>query len=160
MYEKPTDEFFQATHSFRKLNIGSILPEKIAPGDFKTLMMIHCLNEENEKQGVKISDVAAKRDVAVPAISRTLKTLEKRNLILRTVDKNDRRNTYVELTTEGKAVLEESHTIMRDFFYAISDRMGEQKMKVLVQSLKELYEIAEDEIGNRKYKDRKEKASE
>lgn len=154
---KVDEEFFRATHSFRKLKISALLPE-ISHGDFKTMAIIQCLNQKNGNNGVKISDVAANRDIAVPAVSRTLKTLEERGLIVRSVDKKDRRNTYVQLTAKGEKFLAECHTIMHELFTAIMVRMGEEKANILIQGLKELYVIAEDEIGKRKYVDRKDKA--
>lgn len=70
-----------------------------------------CLNEEK----VKVSTLSERMRINITAVSRTLKVLEKKNYIQRTVSAQDRRITYVELTPEGAEVLAEAEETMNTF---------------------------------------------
>lgn len=161
MYDKHTcqgdhGEFFRVVHSFRKLNISTMLPD-LTHAELGTLSMIAKCNEDGNAQGVKVSELVNRMEVAAPAVSRTLKKLEEREYIIRKVDKNDRRNTYVELTLEGEAIMKESKEIMHDFADAVLGEMGEENMNRLIAYLKDLQNMAMKEIDKRKYSNRKDK---
>jgi DNA-binding MarR family transcriptional regulator len=158
MYEKHTcqgdhGEFFRVVHSFRKLNISTMLPD-LTHAELGTLSMIAKCKEDGNAEGVKVSELVTRMDVAAPAVSRTLKKLEEKKYIIRTVDKNDRRNTYVELTPEGTDIMLESKEIMHDFADAVLGEMGEENMNRLITYLKDLQNLAMREIDKRKYNNR------
>lgn len=54
---------------------------------------------ENGK--ITSSELAAKTKTLPPAVSRTLRGLEEKGYVERSVDKKDRRNTYISLTEKG-----------------------------------------------------------
>lgn len=148
---KQKNKFFEAFHRFRKLDITSMFPE-LSGSDFRTLMTIECVGKEKEGKGVRVSELAQEMRVAPPAASRTLKGLEERGLISRSVDTNDRRNTYVSLTEPGKKALADAEQIMNDFSNAVFERLDEEKMEHLIAYLKEIYEVSEQEIKKRAVK--------
>jgi DNA-binding MarR family transcriptional regulator len=150
-------EFFRVVHSFRKLNISTMLPD-LTHAELGTLSMIAKCKEDGNAEGVKVSELVTRMDVAAPAVSRTLKKLEEKKYIIRTVDKNDRRNTYVELTPEGTDIMLESKEIMHDFADAVLGEMGEENMNRLITYLKDLQTLAMREIDKRKYNNRKDEA--
>lgn len=145
---KQKNEFFEAFHRFRKLDITSMFPE-LSGSDFRTLMTIECVGKEKEGKGIRVSELAQQMRVAAPAASRTLKGLEERGMIERSVDTEDRRNTYVFLTQKGKEVLEDAEQIMNDFSHAVFERLDEEKMEHLIAYLKEVYEVSAQEIKKR-----------
>ena len=145
---KQKNEFFEAFHRFRKLDITSMFPE-LSGSDFRTLMTIECVGKEKEGKGVRVSELAQKMRVATPAASRTLRGLEERGMIERSVDTEDRRNTYVFLTQKGKKVLANAERIMNDFSNAVFERLDEEKMERLIAYLKEVYEVSAQEIKKR-----------
>ena len=145
---KQKNEFFEAFHRFRKLDITSMFPE-LSGSDFRTLMTIECVGKEKEGKGVRVSELAQQMRVAAPAASRTLKGLEERGMIERSVDTEDRRNTYVFLTKKGKEVLADAEQIMNDFSHAVFERLDEEKMEHLIAYLKEVYEVSAQEIKKR-----------
>lgn len=142
------NEFFEAFHRFRKLDITSMFPE-LSGSDFRTLMAIECVGKKKEGKGVRVSELAQEMRVAAPAASRTLKGLEERGMIERSVDTEDRRNTYVFLTQKGQEVLANAEQIMNDFSHAVFERLDEEKMEHLIAYLKEIYEVSEQEIKKR-----------
>ena len=136
-------EFFDIMTSFRKLNISTMLPD-INHGDFGILKMIDYCSERSRG-----------KSVPAPAVSRSLRSLEQKGYIIRSVDRNDRRNTYVEVTDAGYAVLRETDAIMNDFADAVFGRMGDENMKKLNSFLREFLDTAEKEVALRRYKGKK-----
>lgn len=99
--QKEYAELFSAFTQFRKLHMSDLFPN-MNHSEFATLMHLgganKCLNEEK----VKVSTLSERMRINITAVSRTLKVLEKKNYIQRTVSAQDRRITYVELTPEGQ----------------------------------------------------------
>ena len=147
-------EFFDIMTSFRKLNISTMLPYT-NHGDSGILKMIDYCSERSRGKSVKVSTVVRCKNVPAPAVSRSLRSLEQKGYIIRSVDRNDRRNTYVEVTDEGYAVLRETDAIMNDFADAVFGRMGDENMKKLNSFLREFLDTAEKEVALRRYKGKK-----
>lgn len=166
-------EFIDIMDSFRKLNIACMLPAEISHGEFSLLKMIQrrvesedasgekedtgvCSDKtERNGRGVKVSWLVKKARVPAPAISRTLRTLEQKGFIERTVDKDDRRNTFVSLTEAGTAINREIDGIMEGFADAVFGNMGEETMQRMNGYLKQFLETSRNEIEKRRYTDKK-----
>lgn len=147
-------EFFDIMSSFRRLNISSMLPD-INHGDFGILKMIDHCRTHCDGEGVKVSDIVRHMKIQAPAVSRSLRSLERSGYIVRSVDRRDRRNTYVELTDMGKDMLTETDAIMNDFADAVFGKMGDENMKKLNSFLREFLETSQKEIALRRYKGKK-----
>ncbi|WP_242941667.1 MarR family winged helix-turn-helix transcriptional regulator [Parasporobacterium paucivorans] len=146
---------FEILHSFRKLNISSLMPN-ITHCEFGTLKTIKQCSWENMDKGVRICMLAERLDVAAPAVSRTIRSLEQKEFVIRAIDENDRRNVFVELTAEGEEMLMQMENIMEDFSSAVMDKVGSENMEKLNYHLKQLYEVSKEELELRKNNDRKE----
>lgn len=146
-------QFFDIMDSFRKMNIASMLPD-ISHGDFAVLKMIQRCGQEKEEAAkpVKVSAIVRCSKLPAPAISRTLKHLEEKEYVIRTVDREDRRNTFVEITEAGEELLTEADGIMSGFADAVFGQMGDETMRKLNSYLARMAETAEAEIAKRKYK--------
>ena len=150
------EELFQAMSQFRKLKFSDMF-SNISKADFFTMSMIM---DKGENGKITISELAAKAHVLPPAMSRTLRGLENKGYVERNVNKQDRRNTYVELTEQGKAVTLQTRTSMCEFGRAVMDQLDEEEMKRLISYLNHIYVIAEKEIKARKIEHRKERKDE
>lgn len=149
-------EFFRATEQFGKLKIGDLFPQ-MSKGDCTTLLAIDHYNQEKEEGLLTVSELAEKIHAKPSAVSRTLKNLEERGLIERTVNKADRRNTYVTVSEAGHKLQREMETTMGEFAEAVLKRMNEQDLRKLIDYLNELHQVAVEEIDLR-VKNRKERA--
>ena len=103
---------------------------------------------ENGK--ITSSELAAKTKTLPPAVSRTLRGLEEKGYVERSVDKKDRRNTYISLTEKGWKKGEEVRDRMQDFGCSVMSQLKEEDIDQLVAYLDRIYEIAEKEIDTRK----------
>lgn len=110
---------------------------------------------ENFCGGVKVSWLVKKSHVPASAVSRTLRTLEQKGFIERTVDKADRRNTFVSLTEAGFSINREIDNIMEGFADAVFGNMGEETMQKMNGYLKQFLETSRCEIERRRYTDKK-----
>ncbi len=144
-------ELFKSMNQFRKLHMGDMMPGGLSRADFFTL---NCIMDAEEGK-ITISKLASKSRVLPSAISRTLRGLEEQQYVERNVDKGDRRNTYVTLTDEGRAITLQGRRIMRDFGQAVTSRLDENDLKQLIGYLDEIYQISKTEIEARKQSDRK-----
>lgn len=132
---------------FHKLRLSDMFPE-LTKSDGMTLMAIGHCNRVNEKK-LTVSGLAEVMYAKPSAISRTLKTLEDLGYVERSVNKEDRRNTYVMLTPEGEAECKKVDATMREFFQAVFDKMEEDDLRRLIAYLDKLYEVAKTEIALR-----------
>lgn len=102
-----------------------------------------------EKDGITVSEIAAELGVSPPAVSRSLKFMENRTLITREANMNNRRNTIVKLTDNGRETLE----ITRKQFDEIADfinlEMGEERKKQLYGLVTEISEIIEKYVNTK-----------
>lgn len=145
-------EFFHLLDEFRKLNIGSIIPG-IPHGEACLLKAVREVSlQKPEGQCVRVADIIAEMQAPAPAISRGLRALETRKLIIRRVDEKDRRNTFVELTEEGIELTKRIERIMTDFADAVFERVGAESFAQLNQSMRILVDASQAEIESLKNK--------
>ncbi|MEC9485359.1 MAG: MarR family transcriptional regulator [Candidatus Izemoplasma sp.] len=76
--------------------------ENVSLNEARILYVIDDLKQENNNLS---SQIAMRMDTTRSAVSIALKALEKKQLIFRATDPNDRRCVYVELTKRGSDVL-------------------------------------------------------
>ena len=142
------EELFKAMYQFHKLRIGEMMPN-VSGADFWAMNNI-VNNSEDGK--ITISELAKKTNVLPSAISRTIRGLEDKGYVERTINKNDRRNTYVEMTDRGIEVMQEVKETMHNFGEAVLSKLDEDELSQLVAYLNNIYDIAKKEIEIRKIK--------
>lgn len=148
--------FYSAMNQFHRLRIGDMFPD-MTKGDCMTLMAIDHFNREKEAGVLTISELAEKMHTQPSAVSRTLKNLEDRGLIERTINQADRRNTYVALSERGKEKWKKMEISMEEFTTAVLSRMRKEDLEKLISYLEELYQVATEEMALRNNRDRKER---
>lgn len=142
------EELFKAMHQFHKLRIGDMMPN-VNGADFWAMNNIVNKSEDGK---ITVSELAKKTNVLPSAISRTIRGLEDKGYVERTINKNDRRNTYVEMTDRGIEVMQEVKETMHNFGEAVLSKFDEDELSQLVAYLNNIYDIAKKEIEIRKIK--------
>lgn len=102
-----------------------------------------------ESPGLTVSELVRRCHGSPPAISRTLRQLEGRGLLERSVCRTDRRITYVALTVRGREALDDAWAASQEFVSRVLDRMGEENMLILIGQLNRMADIIEDEQKER-----------
>ena len=128
-----------------KLKFGNMLTG-VSEIEFKTMSAISRISKSGD---VKVSDIARYLELSAPAVSRTMKSLEEKEYIERHTDKQDRRNTFVMLTTKGE---EQQKTWMKsfeEFSEAIFARLGDEKSNQLLEDLEAFVKASKEEMKAR-----------
>ena len=128
-----------------KLKLSNILTG-ISEIEFKTMSAISRISKSGD---VKVSDIARYLELSAPAVSRTMKSLEEKEYIERHTDKQDRRNTFVKLTTKGEKQLKAWMKVFEEFSEAIFARLGDEKSNQLLEDLEAFVKASKEEMKAR-----------
>lgn len=132
-------------HRIQRVNLASVM--EVSQGEFFALQMIELYQRRYpEEEGIYVSNLAKNLRIAPSQASRMLRSLEERELIGRSVDTRDRRNTYVFLTENGKEINHHAQERMRSYFEGVWSTMGEERIDELIQLCNELADVMESEL--------------
>lgn len=139
-------ELLRTTMRYGKVNMG-IHFNLLSQREFMTLQcMKHYQERQSCEKGLNVGMLAAMSDMSLPAMSRILKAVEEKGLVERTVDRENRRKTYVSLTEAGEKAREEAWKLATDYVNRVVEAMGEEKMSTFLTLWKEMVDIMEGEI--------------
>ena len=137
----------EAMFRLGRLNITAVVPELCQAEVIVMKAIADCVEQSGcIEQGVNVSSVVNRLCIAPPAVSRTLNSLEEKNLIVRSVNKSDRRNTLVTLTDLGWEKNRDSGERISGFMRKIFSRVGEDKVAQTIAYINEIYEVAREEL--------------
>lgn len=142
-------EFEQQLYRLKELDFRVLAPG-VNPGE---LHLLHTLARSKEEAGsgkVRVSSLARCGRMPAPAVSRGLRLAEKKGLIVRNVDPDDRRNTLVDFTKEGRQVFERFRHSTDAFFSAVLGRFDEAEQKMMTKALGAFIDAAEQELAKRR----------
>ena len=130
---------------FKKVSGRFRIDFKLSPTELGLIAAIssNSLNCTDDSE-ITISDIKGKLDVSMPAISQTLSSLEKKELIRREVAQQDRRKVTVLLTPLGEDVLNKVKNHANDMVDEIINHLGEEDTKELIRIFGRMNEIAND----------------
>ncbi len=103
---------------------------------------------EQMQKNVTVSDLARELSVSVPALSRTIKNLEKRGYVMRVTDHTDRRNHFLKVTPGGSGIVEKIDHQMEIYCEKIYGQIGEERVKDFIRFLNDLYDVTSEVIHN------------
>jgi DNA-binding MarR family transcriptional regulator len=140
------DQLVRALFRVRKTSVGIPAVCDIRIGELLILRAIRdnisCLDKNY------VSDVWCDLSISKSAVSQALGVLEKKGLINREMDKDDRRKILVTLTGQGKTVLRQAEKQTRQMFESIVSHVGEKKVRELI----DLFTIFTDAVETLKQK--------
>lgn len=99
-------------------------------------------NETNEKTKKRLSagDLCSKLSLTSGRMALTLKSLEKKHLIIRYPDETDKRRTLVKLTEKGRLCAEITKKKINEAVNKIIEKLGEKKAAEFINMLAALAE--------------------
>ncbi len=97
--------------------------------------VMRVINDQAATDAKGLSEVGL---LHAPSVTRILKELEERRLIVRELDANDRRRTPVALTPEGRDTVEAISRRLVRILQEYSDRFGAERLERLATELRAL----------------------
>lgn len=141
-----TSKFFEARRKLLMLHLTDKL--QLPPGsEIGTLFTIQDLNKQPGAGGVSVSEIAALLNVSVPTVSRCLQKLAAKGYISKTLNKNDRRGTYVTLTPEGEALCNHCKDIINPFIARAVSHLDPAELAQFIQTFDKLFEAVRQELS-------------
>ncbi len=147
-------EHFKVMENFKKIHHMMMkipLPDGLSSSDFFLLstLLFKC---DKCATGMQVSVIAEKMHISAPAVSKTLSTLEERGLIERSVDMNNRRNTWVKITEKGEQSVLNAHNYIDTYMDDVVKRMGEDNLHKLYELILMLRTTFEEKLNEEKEK--------
>lgn len=142
MIDSADYSFPESMHRFKKLFKSIPLPE-LSHGEF---MLLSALKIQGENGCMNVSKLAEHMGVSSPSVSRTLGNLEKRQLVERNIDPDNRRSISVKITESGENALEKAHEYLCGFMKSVIDEMGDGNINELIRLMKLMSEIMERKL--------------
>ena len=144
MSELLIKKHFDVMHKLKLLNFAASL--KIMPQS-----EIYILNEtmnysKTHSSDISVSELAQRHCVSTPAISRTLRKLEKKGYAKRVTSEKDRRNTYVTITENGKAALSADLKVMTAFMSRVLSHLNATEIDQYFSLSDKIYSAISEEV--------------
>ena len=93
---------------------------------------------EGEGQPMLTGEVAARMHITSGSVTSLLDNLERKNFVVRSSDRDDRRRVLVNITPEAQAVLDQALPAIQQLTRHLVDRIGVQRQQALLDSLEEI----------------------
>lgn len=128
---------YDAQRSIAKCLETALKPYDITPGQWNLLNQLDNLGKLSQKA------LAERTRKEQATITRYLDKLEKRNLILREVDPNDRRAHVISLTKEAKALLKKTEPAANEAALCLTKNIPQDTIDLFLESLQAIKQNAE-----------------
>lgn len=140
-------QFFHLLNRLKKFHWSSQF-QTLKPPEYVALYMIADYHSEHpDSPGLYVSKFASNLHISLPAASKSLKQLEQQGWLQRTVDPQNRRNTFISLTEAGKEVLDRETLYCAQQSNRVFQRFGLENASALLQELNRLLDLAEEELS-------------
>lgn len=141
---------FLPPNTRRSLPIALLRAREAVMENFRPMLAKHDLTEQQwrvirilAEQGViDASDMADKAFILPPSLTRIIRTLEERGLILKLRDDNDGRRVLLEITASGLSIIEQVAPESKAIYDRLQSRFGVAKINILLDLLDELADLS------------------
>lgn len=137
------DDIVNVMHRYRH-----VLHSIPLPGLSKNEMCMMKIIGDSGSNAV-VSHIAAKMGASPPLVSRTLRSLDKKGFITRSVRPENRRQIAVALTDKGVAAMDAADSAIADFIGEVTLEAGEENAREFFRLLKLMLDVMEKKIERR-----------
>ena len=114
--------------------------------DYMTLFRLsNTVNSENDDNKIYLEDIAREMKLPISSVSKLVKTLQERGLVVWKHDGAGDEGTYIQITEKGMSLEMEQQEKLKSFYVDVVARFGKEKFITLLEQLKELQEIMDSE---------------
>lgn len=118
-----------------------------------TMVMGFTLLSIDPKNGTPSTSLGPKMGIEPTSLSRTLKNLEERGLIIRKPNPEDGRSVLIILTEDGLKMRDVSKEVVLNFYDALNEKISQEELDVFYGVLQKINSIATDENTFKKKKE-------
>lgn len=118
----------------------------ITPSEFSVLCSA-ADHPRRHQTSATVADIAGQLGVSVPAVSRTLRSLQQMELIERSVDETDRRNIRVTLTAAGQEMLEANMQRVVTKLNGIMSVFSQDEMRTIAELYSKFANAMAEQLG-------------
>ncbi len=118
-----------------------------------TMVMGFTLLSIDPKNGTPSTSLGPKMGIEPTSLSRTLKNLEERGLIIRKPNPEDGRSVLIILTEDGLKMRDVSKEVVLSFYEALNEKISQEELDVFYGVLQKINSIATDENTFKKKKE-------
>lgn len=139
-----SNESAQILHSIIRTLSGSSFAATVGDfyrGEIAVLNVIHLY--ENESKEVFPSMISSFLHISRPTVTSALRTLEKKELIKRTLYEEDRRKIFIALTESGRELVKTKNEEVDDWCSSMATKFGANHFNSLLLQMKEIVECIE-----------------
>ena len=131
--------------NFCSFDVAKILTD-ITPAELG-LMYCSALHNKRTKEMLTVAEAAAQLHVSVPAVSRTLKNLDKKGFVTRAINENDRRSVYISLSERGMDVLLNNIRRYENTIGRILMHFTDEELRMMIQLQSKFIKAASDVVS-------------
>lgn len=121
----------------------------MTPSEFSVLCCAEQFPRKHNGTAASVADIAALMGVSVPAVSRTLRSLQGRGWIERTIDEDDRRSVRVSITPAGREKLLDNMSRVVGSLNRILSVFTEDEMRDVARLYSKFASATAEQLGER-----------
>ncbi len=140
MVDEQVERFMAAFSDLRKV-MGAGFKQGFSPTQFMVMGLVESVQEG---EPYTISSIATKLGIDPATVVRTVDSLEKRELVERRRDRQDRRQVFVELTNAGCAARREIRQCFKRHIQAILVGMSAEGRAAFLNGLEEFVQVGQE----------------
>jgi DNA-binding MarR family transcriptional regulator len=140
-YTNLAQEFMGIMGQMRKHNMHKPINDSMH-GEIFVLLYI----SQHEDNAIP-SEISNEVGISTARVAATLNSLEKKGMITRKIDVNDRRRILVEMTPSGKELIEDHFKMIMKITINMLSYLGEEDAKEYVRIMKRLAERSPDHFS-------------
>lgn len=125
------------SYSIHRLGMQNLF-QKMAAEDYVTLSRLVRAMKEGECDRLYLSQISQELGLPIGRVSRTVRLLKERGLVLWTHDGTGSDGTYIQITDNGLALLKEQQEALARFYADVIGRFGKERFMHLLEELDEL----------------------
>lgn len=130
-------KMFQLFYNMARVANWDLLP-MMSKSEYILLRKINNCHMQNHR--LTLSQIAQELKLSSPAISRTVKNVEAKQWIVREIDEDDRRNSFIELTALGSEEITKANAIIYNLMNESLNKVGEEEVLAFFETGDKIYQ--------------------
>ncbi len=140
----PSDEdlghsVIKAFMNFKRAEMSSFHMEGYTKAETRFMFVLfHGVRMSHSELGVSVAEIGKRLHISKPSVTQQINALEKKGLITRIQNPDDKRAAYLNFTEKGRALTEKMIQSFHRSFEDMRDFLGEADMRTLIMLLEKL----------------------